>query len=85
MQHLERSNAALCSADFPGHPRSMPPFRAVYLGHRVSIETPQDLQGLQAVRMLDDGWTVATDDGSTAAHVEHTIVITADRPLVVTA
>jgi methionyl aminopeptidase len=35
--------------------------------------------------MLDDGWTVATDDGSTAAHVEHTIVITADRPLVLTA
>jgi methionyl aminopeptidase len=37
------------------------------------------------VHMLDDGWTVATDDGSTAAHVEHTIVITADQPLVLTA
>lgn len=31
-----------------------------------------------------DGWTIRTADGSPAAHVEHTLVITKDRPLVLT-
>ena len=29
-----------------------------------------------------DGWTVATGDGSRAAHAEHTVAITADGPMV---
>jgi methionyl aminopeptidase len=33
----------------------------------------------------DDGWTVLTADGSLAAHAEHTIVITPDRPILLTA
>jgi len=36
------------------------------------------------VRDAGDGWTVSTADGSTAAHAEHTIVITAGAPLVLT-
>ena len=32
-----------------------------------------------------DGWTVRTRDASLAAHYEHTIVITRDRPVVLTA
>lgn len=32
-----------------------------------------------------DGWTIRTGDGSLAAHHEHTIVITQDRPVVLTA
>ena len=32
-----------------------------------------------------DGWTVATADGSLSAHVEHTVVVSGDRPLVRTA
>jgi len=32
-----------------------------------------------------DGWTVLTEDGSCAAHFEHTLVITQGRPLIVTA
>jgi methionyl aminopeptidase len=32
-----------------------------------------------------DGWTIRTADGSLAAHFEHTIVITADEPVVLTA
>ena len=32
-----------------------------------------------------DGWTITTRDGSYAAHSEHTIVITAGAPLVLTA
>lgn len=31
--------------------------------------------GGDAVRLLDDGWTVVTRDGSRSAHFEHTIVI----------
>jgi len=34
---------------------------------------------------LDDGWTVITKDGSLAAHFEHTVAITTDGPLVMTA
>jgi methionyl aminopeptidase len=32
-----------------------------------------------------DGWTIRTADGSLAAHYEHTVVITRDRPVVLTA
>jgi methionyl aminopeptidase len=32
-----------------------------------------------------DGWTIRTADGSLAAHYEHTLVITKDRPVVLTA
>jgi methionyl aminopeptidase len=31
-----------------------------------------------------DGWTIRTGDGSRAAHVEHTVAVTADGPLVLT-
>jgi methionyl aminopeptidase len=31
-----------------------------------------------------NGWTISTADGAPAAHVEHTIVVTEDRPLVLT-
>lgn len=33
----------------------------------------------------DDGWTIRTADGSLAAHHEHTLVVTKDGPLLVTA
>jgi methionyl aminopeptidase len=32
-----------------------------------------------------DGWTIRTADGSLAAHYEHTLVITRDRPVILTA
>ena len=32
----------------------------------------------------DDGWTIRTGDGSRAAHVEHTIAITKDGPVILT-
>jgi methionyl aminopeptidase len=41
--------------------------------------------GGPGVHSREDGWTVATDDGSYSAHVEHTVVITDGRPLVLTA
>ncbi len=41
--------------------------------------------GSGAVRQASDGWTIKTQDGSYAAHSEHTIVVTAGAPLVLTA
>jgi methionyl aminopeptidase len=32
-----------------------------------------------------DGWTLRTRDGSVAAHVEHTVVVTGSRPILLTA
>jgi methionyl aminopeptidase len=36
------------------------------------------------VRMLDDEWTAVTADGSLSAHFEHTVLVTEDRPEVLT-
>ncbi len=36
------------------------------------------------VRVLKDGWTAVTIDGSYSAHFEHTVAITNDGPLVLT-
>lgn len=36
------------------------------------------------VRVLKDGWTAVTVDGSYSAHFEHTVAITKDGPLVLT-
>lgn len=41
--------------------------------------------GTENVRAGDDGWTLSTVDGSLSAHVEHTLVVTRDAPLVLTA
>ncbi len=35
--------------------------------------------------MRDDGWTVATEDGSAAAHWEHSVAVHADGIWVLTA
>jgi methionyl aminopeptidase len=52
-------------------------------GMCLAIE-PQVNLGSPAVRMLDDGWTAVTVDGSLSAHFEHTIAITADGPEILT-
>ena len=39
----------------------------------------------EETRVLEDGWTVVTADGSVAAHFEHTIAVTEDGPEVLTA
>jgi methionyl aminopeptidase len=41
--------------------------------------------GQDAYRVDPDGWTLRSTDGSRAAHVEHTIAITDDGPLILTA
>jgi methionyl aminopeptidase len=50
----------------------------------VTVE-PIIAAGSGAVREAGDGWTLKTSDGSYAAHSEHTIVITAGAPFVLTA
>ena len=40
--------------------------------------------GQPGVRVLDDGWTAVSRDGSLSAHFEHTVAVTAAGPLVLT-
>jgi methionyl aminopeptidase len=53
-------------------------------GMALAIE-PMLVLGQPQTRLLDDEWTVVTEDGSWAAHFEHTVAITADGPWVLTA
>ncbi|MEU0490647.1 type I methionyl aminopeptidase [Nocardiopsis sp. NPDC006139] len=53
-------------------------------GMCLAIE-PMTTLGRHDVLQLDDGWTVVTRDGRRAAHFEHSVAITADGPLVLTA
>jgi len=46
---------------------------------------PMVTQGTRRVELLEDDWTVVTQDGLPAAHFEHTIAITDDGPVVLTA
>ena len=41
----------------------------------IAIE-PQVNLGSPQVRMLDDGWTAVTVDGSLSCHFEHTVAVT---------
>lgn len=56
----------------------------IELNMALAIE-PMLTAGDYRVTVKDDGWTVVTRDGSLAAHFEHTVVVTKDGPLVVTA
>ncbi|MGI4828584.1 MAG: type I methionyl aminopeptidase [Janthinobacterium lividum] len=40
--------------------------------------------GLPEVKVLEDGWTAITVDGSISAHFEHTVAITKNGPLILT-
>ena len=52
-------------------------------GMCLAIE-PMINMGVKEVYTRDDGWTVCTADGKPSAHFEHTIVITANGPEVLT-
>ena len=41
--------------------------------------------GRDDIYLDDDGWTVRTADGSRAAHAEHTVAVTGDGPVILTA
>jgi methionyl aminopeptidase len=53
-------------------------------GMALAIE-PMLVLGKRYTRLMDDGWTVVSSDGTPAAHFEHTVAITADGPWVLTA
>lgn len=46
---------------------------------------PMINMGSHKTRLLSDGWTVRTSDGSLSAQFEHSIAITEDEPLILTA
>jgi methionyl aminopeptidase len=52
-------------------------------GMVLAIE-PMVNTGAADVKVLEDGWTAVTVDGSLSAHFEHTVAVTEDGPLVLT-
>lgn len=52
-------------------------------GMTIAIE-PMVNMGGEGVKILPDGWTVLTTDGSLSAHFEHTVAITPDGPRIMT-
>ncbi|MEX1129555.1 MAG: type I methionyl aminopeptidase [Vicinamibacterales bacterium] len=52
-------------------------------GMTLAIE-PMVNVGKPGVKMLADGWTAVTRDGSLSAHFEHTVAVTKNGPLVLT-
>ncbi|GAA4881471.1 type I methionyl aminopeptidase [Saccharopolyspora cebuensis] len=64
-----------------GAPGAGPPLRP---GLVLALEPIFLAGGADALRDGADGWTLFTDDESRAAHVEHTVAITAEGPRVLT-
>jgi methionyl aminopeptidase len=52
-------------------------------GMTIAIE-PMVNAGRPDVKILKDGWTVVTQDGSLSAHFEHTVLITTGEPEILT-
>lgn len=52
-------------------------------GMTLAIE-PMVNAGLAEVKILNDGWTVITRDGSLSAHFEHTVLVTEGEPEILT-
>ena len=96
-RHVE-ANGCSVVREFVGHgigtvmheepqvPNYGPPGRGAKLteGMVLAIEPMVNL-GRPAVRVLDDGWTAVTRDRSLSAHFEHTVAVTREGPLVLTA
>jgi methionyl aminopeptidase len=70
----------------PQIPNYGPPGRGPKLaeGMVLAIE-PMVAMGRPETKVLGDGWTAVTRDGSLAAHFEHTVAVTSSGPLVLTA
>jgi len=67
----------------PQIPNFGPPGRGPLLqaGMTLAIE-PMTTMGAWQVKILQDGWTAVTQDGSYAAHFEHTVAVTENGPLI---
>jgi len=53
------------------------------VGSVLAIE-PMLTLGTDQTTVLEDGWTVITDDGSRSSHWEHTVAVTEDGPRILT-
>jgi methionyl aminopeptidase len=62
----------------PGRGPRLVPGLCLAIEPMITIGSPETVE-------LDDGWTVVTQDGSIAAHVEHTVALTEDGAWVLTA
>jgi methionyl aminopeptidase len=96
-QHVERHGFSVVR-EFVGHgigqrmheepqvPNYGEPGRGPRLteGMVIAIE-PMVNAGKASVKVLADGWTAVTRDGSLSAHFEHTVAVTADGPWILTA
>ncbi|NLL39575.1 MAG: type I methionyl aminopeptidase [Clostridiales bacterium] len=52
-------------------------------GMTLAIE-PMVNMGGSSIRILEDGWTVVTEDGKPSAHYENTVLITDGEPMILT-
>jgi methionyl aminopeptidase len=98
VQHWVEAHGFSIVREFVGHgigerlhedpqiPNYGPPGRGPKLaeGMVLAIE-PMVAMGRPETRLLADGWTAVTRDGSLAAHFEHTVAVTVNGPLVLTA
>jgi len=96
-RHVERAGFSVVR-DFVGHgvgralhePPQIPNYGEPGTGLRLragmvlAIE-PMVNAGAAEIRILDDGWTAVTADGSLSAHFEHTVAVTESGPVVLTA
>lgn len=67
----------------PSHARAGTGMR-IRSGLCIAIE-PIVVEGSPRTLLSDDGWTVVTADGGRAAHFEHSIAVTDDGPVILTA
>jgi methionyl aminopeptidase len=57
--------------------------RVIKEGLCIAIEPMVNIGGI-ATRVLDDNWTVVTEDGSLSAHFEHTLACLPGGPVILT-
>ncbi len=69
----------------PGIPNYGKAGRGIRLepGMTLAIE-PMVMLGSDEILQLEDGWTIVTEDGKNAAHYENTILITENKPEILT-
>ncbi|MFT3661346.1 MAG: type I methionyl aminopeptidase [Gordonia sp. (in: high G+C Gram-positive bacteria)] len=68
----------LANEDSPGRGKEV-----LVVGSTMAVEPMLTLGGPDTT-VLDDDWTVVTDDGTRAAHWEHTVAVTEDGPRILT-
>jgi methionyl aminopeptidase len=61
----------------PGRRERLSPGMTIAIEPMITVGTPD-------VYVHADGWSISTDDGSLAAHFEHTVAITEGGPRILT-